>query len=132
VLNSILRAMIPLLHIALLVIFVIIIYAIIGLELFCGIMHNRCEYKINRNPLEIDLFYQAEDECKHLISQTNQILFFIKCSFIFKGNHITKSIYHVRFHKRTQCPKAFNVLRRRIATLRLNVDLVGKVLSSAS
>ena len=44
-LNSILRAMIPLLHIALLVIFVIIIYAIVGLELFCGIMHSRCEYK---------------------------------------------------------------------------------------
>lgn len=36
VLNAILRAMIPLLHIAMLVMFVIIIYAIIGLELFCG------------------------------------------------------------------------------------------------
>ena len=43
--NAILKAMIPLFHIALLVIFVIIIYAIIGLELFCGIMHRRCEYK---------------------------------------------------------------------------------------
>ena len=32
VLNSILKAMVPLLHIALLVIFVIIIYAIVGLE----------------------------------------------------------------------------------------------------
>ncbi|XP_055884029.1 muscle calcium channel subunit alpha-1-like isoform X4 [Biomphalaria glabrata] len=42
VLNSILRAMVPLLHIALLVIFVIIIYAIIGLELFCGHLHNAC------------------------------------------------------------------------------------------
>lgn len=42
--NAILKAMIPLLHIALLVLFVIIIYAIIGLELFCGIMHRRCEY----------------------------------------------------------------------------------------
>jgi hypothetical protein len=37
--------MIPLLHVALLVIFVIIMYAIIGLELFCGQMHNRCEYE---------------------------------------------------------------------------------------
>ncbi len=53
VLNAILRAMIPLLHIALLVIFVIIIYAIIGLELFCGIMHSRCEKKINRSPAEM-------------------------------------------------------------------------------
>ena len=44
VLNSILRAMIPLLHVALLVLFVIIMYAIIGLELFCGVMHYRCEY----------------------------------------------------------------------------------------
>ncbi|XP_053377535.1 muscle calcium channel subunit alpha-1-like isoform X3 [Mercenaria mercenaria] len=42
VLNSILRAMVPLLHIALLVIFVIIIYAIIGLELFSGKLHNTC------------------------------------------------------------------------------------------
>lgn len=42
VLNAILRAMIPLLHIALLVMFVIIIYAIIGLELFCGKLHNTC------------------------------------------------------------------------------------------
>jgi voltage-dependent calcium channel L type alpha-1D len=37
--------MIPLLHIAMLVLFVIVIYAIIGLELFCGVMHNRCEYR---------------------------------------------------------------------------------------
>lgn len=42
VLNSILRAMIPLLHIALLVLFVIIIYAIIGLELFSGKLHTTC------------------------------------------------------------------------------------------
>lgn len=42
VLNSILRAMVPLLHIALLVIFVIIIYAIIGLELFSGKLHATC------------------------------------------------------------------------------------------
>ena len=34
--------MIPLLHIALLVIFVILIYAIIGLELFSGILHKTC------------------------------------------------------------------------------------------
>jgi hypothetical protein len=42
VLNSILRAMVPLLHIALLVIFVIIIYAIVGLELFSGKLHDTC------------------------------------------------------------------------------------------
>ncbi|KRY20600.1 Voltage-dependent calcium channel type D subunit alpha-1 [Trichinella patagoniensis] len=42
VLNSILRAMVPLFHIALLVLFVIIIYAIIGLELFCGKLHKTC------------------------------------------------------------------------------------------
>ena len=34
--------MIPLLHIALLVLFVILIYAIIGLELFCGKLHSTC------------------------------------------------------------------------------------------
>ncbi|XP_035708740.1 muscle calcium channel subunit alpha-1 isoform X3 [Folsomia candida] len=42
VMNSILRAMVPLLHIALLVIFVIIIYAIVGLELFSGKLHHTC------------------------------------------------------------------------------------------
>lgn len=36
------KAMVPLLHIALLVLFVIIIYAIIGLELFIGRMHKTC------------------------------------------------------------------------------------------
>lgn len=44
VLNSILRAMVPLLHIALLVIFVIIIYAIVGLELFMNELHRTCYY----------------------------------------------------------------------------------------
>ncbi|XP_077450070.1 voltage-dependent L-type calcium channel subunit alpha-1C isoform X2 [Stigmatopora argus] len=44
VLNSIIKAMVPLLHIALLVLFVIIIYAIIGLELFMGKMHKTCYY----------------------------------------------------------------------------------------
>uniref|UniRef100_A0A3Q2R049 Voltage-dependent L-type calcium channel subunit alpha n=1 Tax=Fundulus heteroclitus TaxID=8078 RepID=A0A3Q2R049_FUNHE len=46
VLNSIIKAMVPLLHIALLVLFVIIIYAIIGLELFMGKMHKTC---VNNN-----------------------------------------------------------------------------------
>ncbi|XP_058829322.1 muscle calcium channel subunit alpha-1 isoform X3 [Topomyia yanbarensis] len=46
VLNSILRAMVPLLHIALLVLFVIIIYAIIGLELFSGKLHKSCFHNI--------------------------------------------------------------------------------------
>ncbi|KAK4325638.1 hypothetical protein Pmani_003790 [Petrolisthes manimaculis] len=42
VLNSIVKAMVPLLNIALLVVFVIIIYAIIGLELFSGELHFTC------------------------------------------------------------------------------------------
>ncbi|XP_038604664.1 voltage-dependent L-type calcium channel subunit alpha-1S [Tachyglossus aculeatus] len=44
VLNSIIKAMVPLLHIALLVLFMIIIYAIIGLELFKGKMHKTCYF----------------------------------------------------------------------------------------
>ncbi|OAF71883.1 Voltage-dependent L-type calcium channel subunit alpha-1S [Intoshia linei] len=51
VLNSILRAMIPLLHVALLVAFVIIIYAIIGLELFSGSLHKTC-FKNNTNVMK--------------------------------------------------------------------------------
>ncbi|XP_026834081.1 voltage-dependent calcium channel type D subunit alpha-1 isoform X2 [Drosophila erecta] len=46
VLNSILKAMVPLFHIALLVLFVIIIYAIIGLELFSGKLHKACRDEI--------------------------------------------------------------------------------------
>ncbi|XP_014661450.1 PREDICTED: muscle calcium channel subunit alpha-1-like [Priapulus caudatus] len=52
VLNSILRAMVPLLHIAMLVIFVIIIYAIIGLELFSGKLHNSCFSNITGKMVE--------------------------------------------------------------------------------
>ncbi|KAL6118968.1 cacna1f [Pungitius sinensis] len=54
VLNSIMKAMVPLLHIALLVLFVIIIYAIIGLELFIGRMHRTCYYKESDNYVEDD------------------------------------------------------------------------------
>ena len=46
VLNAILMAMIPLFHIALLVMFVIIIYAIIGLEMFQGITHRACFHNL--------------------------------------------------------------------------------------
>uniref|UniRef100_A0A8C9L0X7 Voltage-dependent L-type calcium channel subunit alpha n=1 Tax=Phocoena sinus TaxID=42100 RepID=A0A8C9L0X7_PHOSS len=53
VLNSIIKAMVPLLHIALLVLFVIIIYAIIGLELFMGKMHKTC-YNQEDVPAEDD------------------------------------------------------------------------------
>uniref|UniRef100_A0A9J8C9K2 Voltage-dependent L-type calcium channel subunit alpha n=1 Tax=Cyprinus carpio carpio TaxID=630221 RepID=A0A9J8C9K2_CYPCA len=49
VLNSIIKAMVPLLHIALLVLFVIIIYAIIGLELFMGKMHRTCFFSKDGN-----------------------------------------------------------------------------------
>ena len=40
--NAILMAIIPLVNIAMLVIFVVIIYAIIGLELFMGAFHKTC------------------------------------------------------------------------------------------
>jgi len=42
VMNAILMAIIPLVNIAMLVIFVVIIYAIIGLELFMGAFHKTC------------------------------------------------------------------------------------------
>ncbi|XP_036299084.2 voltage-dependent L-type calcium channel subunit alpha-1S, partial [Pipistrellus kuhlii] len=44
VLNSIFKALLPLFHIGLLVLFMVIIYAIIGLELFKGKMHKTCYY----------------------------------------------------------------------------------------
>ena len=44
VLKSILKAMAPLFQIALLVLFAIIIFAIIGLELYSGVFHSTCFY----------------------------------------------------------------------------------------
>ena len=48
-LNSIIKALIPLFHIALLVVFVVIIYAIIGVELFMGRLHKTCYDNITGN-----------------------------------------------------------------------------------
>jgi len=45
VLKSILKAMAPLLQIALLVLFMIIIFAIIGLEFLNGVFHNACQLR---------------------------------------------------------------------------------------
>ncbi|KAM8812411.1 voltage-dependent L-type calcium channel subunit alpha-1S [Rhynchonycteris naso] len=56
VLNSIFKAMLPLFHIALLVLFMVIIYAIIGLELFKGKMHKTCYY------VGTDILATAENE----------------------------------------------------------------------
>lgn len=42
--NSILKSMLPLMHIALLVFFMVTIYAIVGLELFKCKMHKTCYY----------------------------------------------------------------------------------------
>nr|AEJ87268.1 voltage operated calcium channel Cav1B [Dugesia japonica] len=68
VMNSIMRAMVPLFHIALLALFVIIIYAIIGLELFSGKLHSTCYYKqelVMENPVpcstSISKGYQCDD-----------------------------------------------------------------------
>lgn len=66
VLNSIIKAMVPLLHIALLVLFVIIIYAIIGLELFMGKMHKTCYYeKPSTCPLLITHVRRARADTPH-------------------------------------------------------------------
>lgn len=62
VLNSILRAMVPLLHIALLVLFVIIIYAIIGLELFSGKMHKTCRHNVTGKCVFVEKERQRERE----------------------------------------------------------------------
>ncbi|XP_050963763.1 voltage-dependent L-type calcium channel subunit alpha-1C isoform X4 [Labeo rohita] len=76
VLNSIIKAMVPLLHIALLVLFVIIIYAIIGLELFMGKMHRTC------------FFFKD--------GHKGQDFIFIICSFLASGiypDQLTKSFF---------------------------------------
>ena len=49
VMNAIMKAMVPLFHVAALVVFVIIIYATIGLELFNGVMHRACYHNVTSN-----------------------------------------------------------------------------------
>lgn len=83
VLNSILRAMVPLLHIALLVIFVIIIYAIIGLELFSGKLHRTCF--INGTENMMDDPHPCGDEgfnCSTLDEETGETMV---CSLYWPG-----------------------------------------------
>ena len=53
--NAILMAIIPLMNIALLVLFVIIIYSIIGLELFMGAFHKTCFNVITGDVYQINL-----------------------------------------------------------------------------
>ena len=53
VMNAILMAIIPLINIALLVLFVIIIYSIIGLELFMGAFHKTCFDEITGRQTEM-------------------------------------------------------------------------------
>jgi hypothetical protein len=72
VLNSILKAMIPLFNIFILVVFVIIIYAIVGLELFCGLMHSRCEYKVEKSLAELSLDSISLEDCNF----RNKFIFF--------------------------------------------------------
>ncbi|KAM7411944.1 hypothetical protein PAMA_021765 [Pampus argenteus] len=56
VMNSILKAMLPLLHIALLVFLLVTIYAIMGLELFKCKMHKTCYY------VDTDIYATADAE----------------------------------------------------------------------
>merc|ERR1719461_867888 len=66
VMNAILMAIIPLINIALLVLFVIIIYSIIGLELFMGAFHKTCFDEITgemmEDPNPCGGNYSCEDE----------------------------------------------------------------------
>ena len=54
VLKSILKAMAPLLQIALLVLFAIVIFAIIGLEFYSGVLHKTCYKKEDLSEIETD------------------------------------------------------------------------------
>lgn len=75
VLNAIIKAMIPLLHIALLVIFVIVIYAIIGLELFSGKMHETCFHNVTGKKHLISSFFPPFFTCFNC--SNNQIIGFL-------------------------------------------------------
>merc|ERR1719342_198442 len=70
VMNAILMAIIPLINIALLVLFVIIIYSIIGLELFMGAFHKTCFHNVTgvmmEDPTPCGGIFHCEEgyECK--------------------------------------------------------------------
>jgi hypothetical protein len=59
--------MIPLFNIFILAVFIILIYAIIGLELFCGVMHSRCEYKVEKSLNDVSLDANSLEECNCVI-----------------------------------------------------------------
>ncbi|KAJ8301680.1 hypothetical protein KUTeg_020667 [Tegillarca granosa] len=72
--------MVPLLHIALLVIFVIIIYAIIGLELFSGRMHKTCFDKVT-NEIALEDPHPCSDDGKgYRCNETTQ-----ECRYYWEG-----------------------------------------------
>lgn len=76
--------MVPLLHIALLVIFVIIIYAIIGLEMFSGKLHRTC-YLNSTNEMMADEHPCGEDggfNCTKLGEELGEPMY---CSLFWEG-----------------------------------------------
>ena len=72
-------AMIPLFHIALLVLFVIIIFAIIGLEMFSGRLHKACFHNItgivNCNLSVLELLYNILNHVYKSTACLNSFLF---------------------------------------------------------
>lgn len=64
--------MVPLLHIALLVLFVIIIYAIIGLELFMGKMHKTCIHQHSGTYTHIQIHKYATHQAAQKPRQTDR------------------------------------------------------------
>ena len=69
-LNAIVMALLPLVQIALLVIFVIIIYAIIGLEMFMGAMHKTCFINGTDNLAHEDPRLELANKRNHGIKKT--------------------------------------------------------------
>ncbi|KAG4066428.1 hypothetical protein HA402_007064 [Bradysia odoriphaga] len=72
VMSSILKAMAPLLQIGLLILFAIVIFAIIGLEFYCGVLHKTC---YNLEKIGLSDFKNAEGRpagfaCENLAGST--------------------------------------------------------------
>ena len=99
VLNSILMAMIPLLHIALLVLFVMIIYAIIGLELFSGLFHKTCFNNVTGNFLVSMEWLKPWMICCTVIIYT-----YYGQYYYFRNLPLKVSLKHM--HKSQQCREA--------------------------
>lgn len=134
VLKSILRAMVPLLQVCLLVFFAIIMFAIIGLEMYNGVFHNAC-FRINTRPSVSEGMSCSDicSICKRLITQehlelgTEEVYIIAKVIYtfviVFQFTITLNTLYYtycmcLTCHARYACAVSTGLSRITLSTLR--------------